>query len=314
MAIAAEHARRGVRLQVAVPRRARRVRRGHRAGDPARASPSPRAPRSPSATRSPRSAWRLWTRAAASAAARLGVARAVPRPRGPRRADPAHRGRAPAELDVGRAAPPASCSSRCSPHRSCGRGCARRWSCPPCWSTSSPRLATADPNDEPWPSLLLRTLVMAGVGRRCVALSWIQRSRVRDDRPAGAGPHRAARRADRAGGTRAADALRAAARRRAAVRARRPLRPRRRPRHRRRPSLRPAGAGTRWSRRGCCARRSPSCTRRCWSAPGCPPRCATSSRRPRPVAGSPPSSTWTDGPPTTARRSTGCSTGRPASC
>ena len=39
-------------------------------------------------------------------------------------------------------------------------------------------IATQTSNDEPWRSLLLRTLVMAGVGAACVALSWIQRSRV----------------------------------------------------------------------------------------------------------------------------------------
>ncbi len=39
-------------------------------------------------------------------------------------------------------------------------------------------IATQSANDEPWASLLLRTLVMAGVGAACVALSWIQRSRV----------------------------------------------------------------------------------------------------------------------------------------
>jgi two-component system NarL family sensor kinase len=39
-------------------------------------------------------------------------------------------------------------------------------------------IATQTSNDEPWASLLLRTLVMAGVGAACVALSWIQRSRV----------------------------------------------------------------------------------------------------------------------------------------
>jgi two-component system, NarL family, sensor kinase len=39
-------------------------------------------------------------------------------------------------------------------------------------------VATRGANDEPWASLLLRTLVMAGVGAACVALSWIQRSRV----------------------------------------------------------------------------------------------------------------------------------------
>ena len=39
-------------------------------------------------------------------------------------------------------------------------------------------VATQSANAEPWASLLLRTLVMAGVGAACVALSWIQRSRV----------------------------------------------------------------------------------------------------------------------------------------
>ena len=39
-------------------------------------------------------------------------------------------------------------------------------------------IATQSANVEPWASLLLRTLVMAGVGAACVALSWIQRSRV----------------------------------------------------------------------------------------------------------------------------------------
>ena len=45
-------------------------------------------------------------------------------------------------------------------------------------------IATRTANEEPWTSLLLRTLVVAGVGAACVALSWIQRSRVTDDRPA----------------------------------------------------------------------------------------------------------------------------------
>jgi two-component system NarL family sensor kinase len=39
-------------------------------------------------------------------------------------------------------------------------------------------IATQSANDEPWASLLLRTLVMAGIGAACVGLSWIQRSRV----------------------------------------------------------------------------------------------------------------------------------------
>jgi two-component system NarL family sensor kinase len=40
-------------------------------------------------------------------------------------------------------------------------------------------IATRDANAEPWASLLLRTLVVAGVGLGCVGLSRIQRSRVR---------------------------------------------------------------------------------------------------------------------------------------
>jgi two-component system NarL family sensor kinase len=40
-------------------------------------------------------------------------------------------------------------------------------------------IATRTANEEPWASLLLRTLVMAAVGAACVALSGIQRSRVR---------------------------------------------------------------------------------------------------------------------------------------
>jgi two-component system, NarL family, sensor kinase len=40
-------------------------------------------------------------------------------------------------------------------------------------------IATRTANEEPWAALLLRTLVMAGVGAACVALSWLQRSRVR---------------------------------------------------------------------------------------------------------------------------------------
>ena len=39
-------------------------------------------------------------------------------------------------------------------------------------------IATRTANEEPWTSLLLRTLVMAGVAGGCVALSFIQRSRV----------------------------------------------------------------------------------------------------------------------------------------
>ena len=39
-------------------------------------------------------------------------------------------------------------------------------------------IATQSANEEPWASLLLRTLVVAGVGAACVGLSWIQRSRV----------------------------------------------------------------------------------------------------------------------------------------
>ena len=39
-------------------------------------------------------------------------------------------------------------------------------------------VATRTANDEPWAALLLRVLVMAGVGGACVALSGIQRSRV----------------------------------------------------------------------------------------------------------------------------------------
>ncbi len=40
-------------------------------------------------------------------------------------------------------------------------------------------VATQDSNEEPWASLLLRTLVMVGVALGCVGLSRIQRSRVR---------------------------------------------------------------------------------------------------------------------------------------
>jgi two-component system NarL family sensor kinase len=39
-------------------------------------------------------------------------------------------------------------------------------------------VATKSANAEPWDSILLRTLVVCGVGFACVALSWIQRSRV----------------------------------------------------------------------------------------------------------------------------------------
>lgn len=40
-------------------------------------------------------------------------------------------------------------------------------------------IATQQANEEPWASLLLRTLLLAGVGAGCVGLSRIQRSRVR---------------------------------------------------------------------------------------------------------------------------------------
>ena len=40
-------------------------------------------------------------------------------------------------------------------------------------------VATREANDEPWTSLLLRTLVVVGVALGCVGLSRIQRSRVR---------------------------------------------------------------------------------------------------------------------------------------
>jgi two-component system NarL family sensor kinase len=36
---------------------------------------------------------------------------------------------------------------------------------------------TQTSNDEPWSSLLLRTVMMAGIGAACMGLSWIQRSR-----------------------------------------------------------------------------------------------------------------------------------------
>jgi two-component system, NarL family, sensor kinase len=39
-------------------------------------------------------------------------------------------------------------------------------------------IATRPANAEPWAALMLRTLVMAGVGAACVALSWIARTRV----------------------------------------------------------------------------------------------------------------------------------------
>ena len=38
---------------------------------------------------------------------------------------------------------------------------------------------TKSANAEPWESILLRTLVLIGLGCGCVALSWVQRSRVR---------------------------------------------------------------------------------------------------------------------------------------
>ena len=39
-------------------------------------------------------------------------------------------------------------------------------------------ILTKSANAEPWESILLRTLVLVGLGCGCVALSWIQRSRV----------------------------------------------------------------------------------------------------------------------------------------
>ena len=72
----------------------------------------------------------------------------------------------------------ASCWSPCSPRRSCGRGCARRVVVPAVLVYLVAGIATQSANEEPWASLLLRTLVIAGVGAACVGLSWIQRSRV----------------------------------------------------------------------------------------------------------------------------------------
>ena len=83
-------------------------------------------------------------------------------------------------------------------------------------------IATQNANEEPWPALLLRTLAVAGVGAACVGLSWDPAFARVDDRPPRGGPYRAARRADRPGRPRAPGPVRAAPRRGAAVRAGRP--------------------------------------------------------------------------------------------
>ena len=172
-------------------------------------------------------------------------------------------------------------------------------------------IATQSANAEPWASLLLRTLVMAGVG---AAL----RGAVVDPALAGGTIGRlvrartgAARRADRAGAARAAGAVRAAARRRAAVRAGRPPGPRRGPRHRRPGGVRPAGAGA----RGVVAAAALDGRR---AAPGRAGarRAARRAARPRRVGRGPRRvrrrrSTRRLAGRANARRPTGCSTGRP---
>ena len=162
-------------------------------------------------------------------------------------------------------------------------------------------VATREANDEPWASLLLRSLVIVGVALGCVGLSRIQRSRVRTiGRLAQA---RSALLAELTGlEERERRALSEhlhdgalqyvlAARSTSTTPAR--------------PVTRPRSTG--WnrpspSRRGCCARPSPSCTRRCWPARGCRRRCAISRRRPRPAAASPSTSTPTAGRRGTHRR------------
>jgi two-component system NarL family sensor kinase len=134
-------------------------------------------------------------------------------------------------------------------------------------------IATQSANAEPWASLLLRTLVMAGVGAACVALSWIQRSRVTTiGRLVRARTDLLAELTDleRRERRTLSEQLHDGALQ-YVLAARQDL-----------DEARDTGApeafdrlehGVGWSRHGCCARRSPSCTLPCWSAPGCPPRC-----------------------------------------
>ena len=122
------------------------------------------------------------------------------------------------------------------------------------------------------------------------------------DRPVAGGPHPPARRARAPGGSRAPRPLRAPARRCAAIRAGSATGPRRSaraaPRRRSTASTTPSP-----SRRGCFARRSPSCILPCWSTPGWRGRCATSPSPP-PVATSRSSVDVDDWPDGRGRRST----------
>ena len=162
-------------------------------------------------------------------------------------------------------------------------------------------VATREANVEPWTSLLLRTLVIVGVALGCVGPLADPALAGAHDRPAGAGPLR--RCSPSSPGWRNASGARC---RSTCTTARcstcwppastwtTPARPATRPRS--------TGWSRPWpSRRGCCARPSPSCTRRCSPAPGCPRRCATSRRRPRRGAASPSPSTPRAGPRGNAR-------------
>ena len=314
-AVLVEHARRGVRLQIARARGAGRLRRRDRAGRPARARR--RATCAAVAVgyavaalgyRGVDARGRCGDRA-------VGVDGAVPRSRRPRLAHPADRRRDPQSwtsdvLTTGFLLVPVLAAAQLRP-RICAsvvvpavarlprrrdrdterptrnrgpRCCCARWSWPP----SGPRA---------W---RCRGSSARGCGR---SVGW---STARTDLLA---------ELDRAGAAGAAGPVRAAARRRAAVRARRPPGPRRGPRHRRPGGVRPARTGARWSRRACSgptvAELHPAVLERA----GLPAALRDLARNDGGARGSDRRrSTSTAGPSTGAPRSTGCSTGPRASC
>ena len=120
----------------------------------------------------------VWARDGGRRRRAVGVAGAVPRPRRAHLAHPAHRDRDSAELDGVRADDRLPARSRCWPRRRCARGCARPWSSPPCSSTSPPASRRRARTRSRGRRCCCARSSWPGVGAACVALSWIQRSRV----------------------------------------------------------------------------------------------------------------------------------------
>src|SRR4051794_30588863 len=199
------------------PRRARGVRRGHGAGDPARGSP--RRVRRGGHRLRPRRARRRGVGARRRPHRRaLGVAGAVPRPRGPHPAHPAHRDLRTAELDGVRAdhglpARPGARLGYAAAARVRRRGRARR--------AGLPGGGHRDADLERRAVAVTAAAHARDGGRRGGVCGPVVGPALAggDDRPAGGGPGPSARRAGPTGGGRAGGAPPGGARPRAAGRA-----------------------------------------------------------------------------------------------